>query len=129
MMTEMMLFRRDANGHAVELSGSTVELEVELRRRVKAGLERMLGIRFLASEYATGPWHRGRIDTLGLDENSSPVVVEFKRSSDNGVLSQAVSYLTWVESAHHEFEALVRRVVRRLASSEDGLYCRRLLAP
>ncbi|MEU3225615.1 hypothetical protein ABZ695_20970 [Streptomyces sp. NPDC006976] len=73
--------------------------------------------------------HRGRIDTLGLDENSSPVVVEFKRSSDNGVLSQAVSYLTWLESAHHEFEALVRRVVRRLASSADALYCRRLLAP
>lgn len=111
MMAEMMLFRRDADGHDVELSGSTVALEVELQRRVEAGMERMLGIRFVASEYATGPWHRGRIDTLGLDENGSPVVVEFKRGSDSGVLSQAVSYLTWLESAHHEFEALVRSVL------------------
>ncbi|MEU1797904.1 hypothetical protein [Streptomyces californicus] len=102
-----MLFRRDAGGQDVELTGSTVELQ----RRVEAGLEQMLGIRFLASEYPTGPWHRGRIDTLGLDENGAPVVIEFKKGSDSGVLSQAVSYLSWLGSAHHEFEALVRRVL------------------
>ncbi|MFE1439165.1 DUF5655 domain-containing protein [Streptomyces sp. NPDC058739] len=110
-MAELMLFRRGADGRDVELSGSTVALEVELQRRVEAGLEQMLGIRFVASEYATGPWHRGRIDTLGLDENGSPVVIEFKRGSDSGVLSQAVSYLSWLRSAQHEFEALVRKVL------------------
>ncbi|WEV29147.1 DUF5655 domain-containing protein [Streptomyces sp. 71268] len=84
---------------------------MDLQRRVEAGLEAMLGVRFLASEYPTGPWHRGRIDTLGLDENGSPVVIEFKKGSDSGMLSQAVSYLSWLESAHHEFEALVRKVL------------------
>ncbi len=111
MVAELMLFRQDADGRDVELSGSTVALEVELQRRVEAGLEQMLGIRFVASEYATGPWHRGRIDTLGLDENGSPVVIEFKKGSDSGVLSQAVSYLSWLRSAQHEFEALVRKVL------------------
>ncbi len=106
-----MLFRRDVHGRDVELSGSTVALEVELQRRVEASMEQMLGVRFLASEYPTGPWHRGRIDTLGLDENGSPVVIEFKKGSDSGVLSQAVSYLSWLDSAHHEFEALVRKVL------------------
>ncbi|MER5970732.1 DUF5655 domain-containing protein [Streptomyces sp. NPDC002055] len=110
-MAELMLFRRDAGGRDLELPGSTVALEVELQRRVEAGLEAMLGIRFLASEYPTGPWHRGRIDTLGLDENGSPVVIEYKKGSDSGVLSQAVSYLSWLESAHHEVEALVRKVL------------------
>ncbi|WP_369392831.1 DUF5655 domain-containing protein [Streptomyces sp. CG1] len=110
-MAELMLFRRDADGRDVELPGSTVALEVELQRRVEAGLEGMLGIRFLASEYPTGPWHRGRIDTLGLDENGSPVVIEYKKNSDSGVLSQAVSYLSWLDSAHHEVEALVRRIL------------------
>ena len=107
-MTDLMLFRQDADGRDVELRGSTVALEVELQRRVEAGMEAMLGIRFLASEYPTGPWHRGRIDTLGLDENNSPVVVEYKKGSDSGVMSQAVSYLSWLDSAHHEFEALVK---------------------
>ncbi|MGV9939688.1 DUF5655 domain-containing protein [Streptomyces sp. NPDC003401] len=110
-MAELMMLRRDTDGRDAELPGSTVALEVELQRRVEAGLEQMLGIRFLASEYPTGPWHRGRIDTLGLDENGSPVVIEFKKGSDSGVMSQAVSYLSWLESAQHEFEALVRKVL------------------
>ncbi|MFJ2954627.1 hypothetical protein [Streptomyces sp. NPDC087270] len=107
-MTDLKLFRRDAASGDVELRGSTVALEVELQRRVEAGMEAMLGIRFLASEYPTGPWHRGRIDTLGLDENGAPVVVEYKKTVDSGVLSQASSYLSWLCSARHEFEALVR---------------------
>jgi predicted transport protein len=107
-MTDLMMFRLDADGRDVELRGSTVALEVELQRRIEAGMESMLGIRFLASEYPTGPWHRGRIDTLGLDENNTPVVIEYKKGSDSGVVSQAVSYLSWLDSARHEFVALVK---------------------
>jgi RecB family endonuclease NucS len=87
-VAELMMFRRDSDGRDVELAGSTVALEVELQRRIEAGLEQMLGVRFLASEYPTGPWHRGRIDTLGLDENGSPVVIEFKKGSDSDLLTE-----------------------------------------
>ncbi|MDT3728855.1 DUF5655 domain-containing protein [Streptomyces sp. DSM 41972] len=107
-MTDLKLFRLDADGRDVELRGSTVTLEVELQRRMEAGMEAMLGIRFLASEYPTGPWHRGRIDSLGLDENGTPALIEYKKGADSGVLSQAVSYLSWLDSARHEFEALVK---------------------
>ncbi|SCD64322.1 hypothetical protein GA0115237_103540 [Streptomyces sp. ScaeMP-6W] len=107
-MTDLKLFRLDAEGQDVELRGSTVTLEVELQRRVEVGMEAMLGIRFLASEYPTGPWHRGRIDSLGLDENGTPALIEYKKGADSGVLSQAVSYLSWLDSARHEFEALVK---------------------
>ncbi|MGC5564790.1 DUF5655 domain-containing protein [Streptomyces sp. FR-108] len=107
-MTDLKLFHLDVDGRDVELRGSTVALEVELQHRIEAGMEAMLGIRFLASEYPTGPWHRGRIDTLGLDENNTPVVIEYKKGADSGVMSQAVSYLSWLCSARHEFEALVK---------------------
>ncbi|MGW1611689.1 DUF5655 domain-containing protein [Streptomyces sp. NPDC002285] len=107
-MTDLKLFRLDADGRDVELQGSTAGLEVELQRRIEAGMESMLGIRFLASEYPTGPWHRGRIDSLGLDENGTPALIEYKKGADSGVLSQAVSYLSWLDSARHEFEALVK---------------------
>ncbi|MER5364423.1 DUF5655 domain-containing protein [Streptomyces sp. NPDC002722] len=107
-MSDLKLFRPDADGWDVELRGSTVALEVELQRRIEASMETMLGIRFLASEYPTGPWHRGRIDSLGLDENGTPALIEYKKGADTGVLSQAVSYLSWLDSARHEFEALVR---------------------
>ncbi|GAB3177208.1 hypothetical protein [Streptomyces incanus] len=76
-MSDLKLFRPDADGWDVELRGSTVALEVQLQRRIEASMEAMLGIRFLASEYPTGPWHRGRIDSLGLDENDTPALIEF----------------------------------------------------
>lgn len=107
-MSELKLFRLDADGRDFELRGSTMALEVELQRRIEAGMEAMLGIRFLASEYPTGPWHRGRIDSVGLDENGTPALIEYKKGADSGVLSQAVSYLSWLDSARHEFEALVK---------------------
>ncbi|MEE1786893.1 hypothetical protein PUR71_28900 [Streptomyces sp. SP17BM10] len=107
-MADLKVFRLGEDGQDVELRSSTVALEVQLQRRVEASMEAMLGIRFLASEYPTGPWHRGRVDSLGLDENGAPVVIEFKKGNDSGVVSQAVSYLTWLKSSRHEFEALVR---------------------
>ncbi|WP_225447297.1 hypothetical protein [Streptacidiphilus sp. PB12-B1b] len=76
-MTDLRVFRRGSDGRESELRGSTVRLERALQLRVEAGLEEMLGIRLVASEYTTGRWHRGRVDTLGLDENNAPVVIEF----------------------------------------------------
>ena len=59
-------------------------------------LEPFLGVRFLASEYATGKTHSGRIDTLGIDENRCPVIIEYKRSVNENVVSQGLFYLDWL---------------------------------
>lgn len=42
-----------------------------------------------------------------MDENRSPVIVEYKRSRDQNVINQALSYLVWLRDHHHEFERLV----------------------
>ena len=51
-------------------------------------------MRFLASEYSTGARHGGRIDSLGIDENSSPVIFEYKRAVNENVINQGLFYLT-----------------------------------
>ncbi|WP_323379212.1 hypothetical protein [Streptomyces durbertensis] len=79
-------------------------VEVELQRLIEANMEAMLGIRFLATEYRTGH-HGGRIDSLGLDENGTPVIVEYKRNRDQNVISQGLSCLWWLHDHHHEFES------------------------
>ncbi|MGE7440083.1 DUF5655 domain-containing protein [Kitasatospora sp. NPDC001175] len=107
-MTDLKVFRLGEDGLDVEVQGSLAARECDLQKRVEANMRAMLGIRFLASEYQTGPLHRGRIDSLGLDENGTPVIIEYKRGSDPGVIVQAVSYLTWLDASHHEFQALVR---------------------
>ncbi|MFF5491716.1 hypothetical protein [Streptomyces virginiae] len=66
-----------SGGGAVEVTARSAELERHLQDVVEENMELLLGVRFLASEYSTGPVHGGRIDSLGIDENGSPVVVEF----------------------------------------------------
>ncbi|MZD08292.1 DUF91 domain-containing protein [Streptomyces sp. SID5785] len=90
-----------------EVPGEAVSVEAELQHLIEANMERMLGIRFLATEYRTGR-HGGRIDSLGLDENGTPVIVEYKRAKNEAVIVQALSYLCWLQDHHHEFENLVR---------------------
>ncbi|MGW2331569.1 hypothetical protein ACWC5C_38265 [Streptomyces sp. NPDC001700] len=59
-------------------------VERELQSLIEANMEAMLGIRFLATEYRTGG-HRGRVDSLRLDENGTPVIIKCKRSKDQNV--------------------------------------------
>lgn len=76
-MTDIKLFAQDA-GSATEIPGSATSLEKSLQNVIERNLETMLGIRLLGSEYSTGPKHGGRIDTLGIDENASPVITEYQ---------------------------------------------------
>ena len=49
--------------------------EFSLRDFFADNLEELLGIRFIEKEY---PIQEGRIDTFGIDENNSPVIIEYK---------------------------------------------------
>ncbi|QHC18917.1 DUF91 domain-containing protein [Streptomyces sp. GF20] len=108
-MSGLKLFRADAtNGGMIEVMPRLAGIEAEVQGLVEAHMETLLGVRFLASEYGTGPVHGGRIDSLGLDENGSPVIVEYKRGVDAGVIAQGLFYLTWLMDHRAEFEHLVR---------------------
>ena len=106
-MSDLKLFRID-NGVATELGGSHALLERHLQRVVEANMQTLLEVRFLASEYTTGKRHNGRIDTLGIDENGSPVIVEYKRTRNDNVINQGLFYLNWLMDHRAEFEQLVR---------------------
>jgi predicted transport protein len=70
-------------------------------------LNALMGIRFLATEYSTGRTHGGRIDSLGLDENNCPVILEYKRSKGENVINQGLFYLDWLMDHQAEFKLLV----------------------
>lgn len=65
------------HGRVTEIAQLAVGRERDLQGLVEANMPALLGVRFLASEYSTGPVHGGRIDSLGIDENGAPAVVEF----------------------------------------------------
>lgn len=103
----LRLFQTTNRG-VTEVAPRLAEVEADVQCLVEAHMETLLGTRFLASEYGTGPVHGGRIDSLGLDENGSPVIVEYKRSTDAGVIHQGLFYLSWLMDHRREFEHLVR---------------------
>jgi predicted transport protein len=111
-MSDIKLFRIN-HGTAQELAGSALAIEKSLQSLIERNLEPMLGIRFVASEHSTGKAHSGRIDTLGLDENGSPVILEYKRSSNENVINQGLFYLDWLLDHRAEFTLLA---MKRLGS-------------
>jgi predicted transport protein len=76
-------------------------LERSLQTLFENSLDRLLGIRFLASEHRTT---NGRIDTLGMDENFCPVIIEYKRASNENVINQGLFYLDWLMDHRRDFE-------------------------
>ncbi|MFI5743515.1 DUF5655 domain-containing protein [Streptomyces anulatus] len=118
-MSSLRLFRTDATGSGMtEVVPRLAEVEADVQGLVEAHMEALLGVRFLASEYGTGQLHGGRIDSLGLDENGSPVIVEYKRATDAGVINQGLFYLTWLMDHRAEFERLVRERLGVTAASQ-----------
>ncbi|MFF3849659.1 DUF5655 domain-containing protein [Streptomyces sp. NPDC002328] len=118
-MSGLKLFRTDTmNDGMTEVVPRLAEVEADVQRLVETHMETLLGVRFLASEYSTGPVHGGRIDSLGLDENGSPVIVEYKRGTDAGVINQGLFYLAWLMDHRAEFEHLVRDRLGVTAASQ-----------
>lgn len=107
-MSDIKLFRLQS-GVAAEMQGDASDLEKPLQTLIENNLEPLLGIRFLATEYATGRTHSGRIDSLGLDENDCPVILEYKRSVGENVINQGLFYLDWLMDHQAEFERVVMR--------------------
>ncbi|MEU5525201.1 DUF5655 domain-containing protein [Streptomyces sp. NPDC047860] len=116
-MSGLKLFHTTSSGVA-EVAPRFAEVETNVQRLIEANMEALLGVRFLASEYGTGPVHGGRIDSLGLDENGSPVIVEYKRGVDAGVINQGLFYLSWLMDHRAEFEYLVRDRLGVTAASQ-----------
>lgn len=109
-MSDIKLFEIK-NGGVSELQSTSAKIEKSLQSQIETNLDVYLGIRFLATEYSTGSNHGGRIDTLGIDENGSPVIIEYKRSLNENVINQGLFYMDWLMDHKAEFELLVLKNV------------------
>ena len=106
-MSDLKLFRI-TGGLATELPAGAVALERSLQHVIEGNMEVLFGVRLLASEYSTGVKHGGRMDSLGIDENYSPVIFEYKRAINENVINQGLFYLDWLMDHRGDFAMLVR---------------------
>lgn len=112
-MADIKLFQIKNDGVS-ELPAKSMAVEKSLQSLIERHLEEFLDVRFLASEYPTGKTHGGRIDTLGLDDNNCPVIIEYKRALNENVINQGLYYLDWLMDHKGEFTLLA---MKRLGSA------------
>jgi predicted transport protein len=102
-----------------EVSKSTVKpiraadfrSEKELQRLVEQNLGPIFNCRFVATEFATGARHAGRIDTLALSEDDNPVIIEYKLTESATLINQGLFYLSWLDDHHGDFELAAREAL------------------
>jgi predicted transport protein len=94
--------------------------ERDLQRLVEKNLIETLGLQFLATEYTTTSG--GRIDTLAVDPDGAPVIIEYKKNRNDAVINQALSYLKWLKTQKPEFfQKLMIDKLGQKAFEEIGL--------
>ena len=104
----MALFK--INGSIVKkITVKDLDLEKNLQKLFENNLEEILNITFLAHEYSTS--FGGRIDTLGIDKNGAPCIIEYKKSQNDNVINQGLSYLRWLLDHKANFSNIIAKKV------------------
>ncbi len=96
------------NSSAKQLKKKDFRNEKELQTFIEENMESLFGVRFVASEFTTSKQHGGRIDSLGLDENNSPVIIEYKWGEKDNIINQGLFYLDWLVDHTGDFQLLVQ---------------------
>ncbi len=104
----MSLFKVSGNSASrlkpvTSLGGKKV-VERDIQRIFEVSLHELLGVHCLASEYSTS--FGGRMDTLGIDDEGNPCIIEYKKGQNENVINQGLSYLRWLLDHKDSFEKL-----------------------
>lgn len=94
-----------------QIKPSSFKNERELQKLFETNLEVLLGVRFVASEFTTGDRQRGRIDSLGVDQDGTPVIVEYKKSGKENVINQGLFYLDWLVDHKGDFTLVAQETL------------------
>lgn len=94
------------NNKARRLNQREFKDEQELHKLIDENIEEIFNIRYIKKEHITDK--HGRIETLGIDENNRPTVIEYKKVKEKGQLTQANRYMIWIKQNPDSFELLVK---------------------
>jgi predicted transport protein len=107
----MPLYAIDQNHLASQIKPAAFSKEKDLQNLFQENLEVLLGVRLIATEFTTGNRQRGRIDTLDLDQDGYPTIVEYKKSNKDNVINQGLFYLDWFVNPKGDFTLEAQKVL------------------
>lgn len=100
----MALFKLNENNKLKKINLKTFDNEKQLQKLCEENLEELFQVRFIQTEFPIGDGYSGRLDTLGLDYEGNPVIIEYKLEKNSCVLSQALFYMDWLVNHRGDFE-------------------------
>jgi hypothetical protein len=104
MRTELFQLQNDS---LTRVAISQFDSEKKLQRLIENNLNAVFNFRLVASEFSTGERHAGRIDTLALDQNDNPVIIEYKNVESSDLINQSLFYRHWLQDHHGDFQLAV----------------------
>ncbi len=107
----MPLYQLTSQDTVSQVKPSSFQSEKQLQGLFEANLEKLLGVRFIATEFFTGDRQKGRIDTLGLDQDGSPTIIEYKKSSKENVINQGLFYMDWLVDHKGDFTMAAQEIL------------------
>jgi len=107
----MPLYRISPEQKAIQIKPGSFSRERDLQKLFEASLETLLGVHFVGHEFTTGDRQRGRIDTLGLDQDGYPTIIEYKKSNKENIINQGLFYLDWLVDHKGDFALAAQRTI------------------
>lgn len=105
----MALFKLSENNELKKINLKNFDSEKELQRLCEVNLEELFQVRFVATEFQINDGYDGRLDTIGIDYDGNPVIIEYKLEKNSYVISQTLFYMDWLVNHHADFEMAVQR--------------------
>ena len=72
---------------AVECTLNEFEYEKDIQKLIESNMMEFFSVRLLQHEYCTP---EGRMDSIGIDEDNSPVIFEYKLNINPSVINQGL---------------------------------------
>ena len=91
------------------------EKERDIQKIFEDNLKTFLGVRFVASEYTLS--NRKRIDSIGLDMENRPVIIEYKKKRGESIIKQALRYRRLLDEKDNRYK-FEQRTRKKLALTD-----------
>lgn len=105
----MALFKIDINNKIEQVGIKEFKNEKELQRLFEKNLEKLFQVRFIETEFPFADEYSGRLDSIGLDYEGNPVIIEYKLDKNSAIISQVLFYMDWLVNHHGDFELAARK--------------------
>jgi hypothetical protein len=104
-MANFKIFKLNEDNNLQEIQKIPNPIEKQIQTIIEKNLENIFQIKFLTSEFIIG---NGRIDTIGIDENNFPVIIEYKKDKAVDIFDQGLFYVDNLLQHKADFQLLVQ---------------------